>query len=426
MDKLSMFINKYSNDKKFNEKIIKKDNDFNIFDSDEQEVILESIKENIEKKNVKQEIVLTEGEKMSSITKALSTKLGKKEYTRRSDIYNKLRQIKLPEQRSAEWFAQRNKLISASDAGCVLDLNKHEAPYKFIHKKVFGSTFKTNDACYHGKKFEQVVTMMYEYENDSKVEEFGLLAHETIDILGASPDGICTPFKRDGKTKSDLVGRMIEIKCPKMRKINYSGDIFGTICPKYYWCQVQQQLECCNLDECDFVQCNIEEYKNREEWLEDTNPKQDFLSTKYGLMRGVLIELIPTKLTENEYNEYGLPNDEVIYDKTSFLYPPKIDMTNDELDKWVLDELCKLSPSVKLNRIVYWRLIEKNCTLILREKEWFKNQLPVFRSMWDKICFLREHHDVAEQWNDFIESQYRKYNNTIMAKLDELIANHNK
>ena len=40
--------------------------------------------------------------------------------------------------------------------------NKHEATFNLIIKKVFGSTFGTNIYCYHGKKFENVVTLMYE------------------------------------------------------------------------------------------------------------------------------------------------------------------------------------------------------------------------------------------------------------------------
>ena len=70
-----------------------------------------------------------------------------------------------------------------------------------MYKKVFGSVFSTNQACYHGKKFEEVVTMMYEYQNNVKVKEFGLLGHKHYDFLGASPDGICTPYRRNGKTK---------------------------------------------------------------------------------------------------------------------------------------------------------------------------------------------------------------------------------
>ena len=86
--------------------------------------------------------------------------------------------------------------------------------------------------------------------------EFGLIGHPKYSFLGASPDRICNHYKLDGIHKSKYVGRMLEIKCPLVRKIKMSGPIVDNICPIYYWIQVQLQLECCDLEECDFWQCN--------------------------------------------------------------------------------------------------------------------------------------------------------------------------
>jgi putative phage-type endonuclease len=364
---------------------------------------------------------VTEGEVMSSRKKALILeKISQEEFDRRADIFNKIREIILPEQRSPEWFAMRSGKITASDGGAVLGENKHEPAYNFIMKKVFGSTFETNLACYHGKKFEQVVTMMYEYINDVHTEEFGLLGHPDYYFLGASPDGICAPYCRDKKTPNPLVGRMLEIKCPLMRKIKYSGDIKDTICPIYYWCQVQLQLECCNLDECDFIQCNIEEYCSREEWINDTDTTCDYKSKKYGLERGVLIELIPTKLSDDDYID-DCVKAELVYDKASFLYPPKIDMSINELDNWILTQISELKPTLKVHRIIYWRLIESNCTLILRDREWFNNKLDTLRTMWGYVEFLRNNEDVANEWKTWINNLPKKYNEKIIDKLIELI-----
>ncbi len=306
----------------------------------------------------------------------------------------------------------------------MLGENKHEPPYNFILKKVLGSTFETNLACYHGKKFEQVVTMMYEYKNDVHTEEFGLLGHPDHYFLGASPDGICSPYHRDMKTRHELVGRMLEIKCPLMRKIKYSGDIKDTICPIYYWCQVQLQLECCDLDECDFIQCNIEEYKTREEWLEDTSPDCEFKTKKYGLERGIVIELLPAKLTEDDYLANGVIKDTTVYNVASFLYPPKIDMSLKELDDWVLSELSNLQvnkPNLKLHRVIYWRLIENNCTLILRDRKWFESNLNKLRTMWGYVEYLRANLDVMDQWKTWMDGLPKKFNDKVMDKLIELI-----
>jgi putative phage-type endonuclease len=384
---------------------------------------------------------ISEGALLSSVDKAVFvSEVSEELYQKRKVQFEYVRAIKSPEQRTPPWFAQRNKSITASDCGCVLAENKHEPVYNFIFKKVFGSTFGTNIFCYHGKKFENVVTLMYELINDVIVDEFGLLGHPVYNFLAASPDGICAPYCRDKKTPSPLVGRMIEIKCPFQRKIKYTGEVKGDICPDYYWCQVQLQLECCDLDECDFVQCNIEEYKSRQDFIADTNETSDYKSKKYGIERGVVIELIPTKLAENDYeekimkketsdgvvtNNYHIVKNDAIYDKASFIYQPKLDMTLKELDEWIMQELDKLTnnPGVKLNRIIYWRFIERNTTLIKRDKEWFKNNLVTMRKIWAYVEILRNNNKLAEDWKIFIDSQNKKYNDKIINKVVELIKN---
>jgi putative phage-type endonuclease len=384
---------------------------------------------------------ISEGSLLSSSEKAVIIKeINEKLYLERKNKYIQLKLIKSPVQRTQPWFAMRNKSITASDCGCTLGENKHEPVFNFIIKKVFGSTFGTNVFCYHGKKFENVVTLMYSLINDVNVEEFGLLRHPEYYFLAASPDGICSPYCRDGITPSPLVGRMIEIKCPFQRKILYTGQIKGEICPDYYWCQVQLQLECCDLDECDFVQCNIEEYNSRAEYLADTSESCDYKSKKYGLERGVLIELMPTKLNDNEYvkfetvtktedgdvvNVHNAITPDAIYDKASFIYQPKLDMTQKEVDQWIIDQLEKLNskPELKLNKIIYWRFIERNCTLIVRDKKWFTNNLASMRKIWAYVEILRDNPLIAEEWKNWIDAQNKKYNEKIINKLIELIKN---
>ena len=440
LDKYSKYIidNNISNYEKI-EKIIKTDKDYSSLDIMEEDALVDELIKKIKFKKTKKNITIK-----TNITNTLSTSLDPTsivkpitneinhpitdaEYETRVNIFNKLRQIVLPEQRSKEWFEMRNNKITASDCGAVLGENKYEPQFNFILKKVFGSIFETNDSCYHGKKFENVVTLMYEYNYDTVVDEFGLLGHPEYLFLGASPDGICGPYKRDGKTKSPLVGRMLEIKCPLFRKIKYEGEVKGVICPIYYWCQVQQQLECCNLDECDFVQCSIEEYKSREDFLNDSSPTKDYLSLKSGLEKGALIELVPLKIGEDDIKD-GKIADKIIYDKTSFIYQPKIDMTNKELDEWLLNELDKISKrkDVKLNRIIYWRILEKNCTLIMRDKEWFSQVLPTLKKIWNYVELLREDNDMSQKWKEYIDSLPKKMNDKIITYLDNLINNKNK
>ena len=431
LDKYSKYIidNNVNNYEKI-EKIIKSDEDYSLLDIMEEDALVDELTKKIKLKKTKTKTNTSSTTSSTSTVKPITINqpITDTEYKTRVDIFNKLRHIILPEQRSKEWFEMRNNKITASDCGAVLGENKYEPTFNFILKKVFGSTFETNNSCYHGKKFENVVTLMYEYNYDTVVDEFGLLGHPEHLFLGASPDGICGPYKRDGKTKSLLVGRMLEIKCPLFRKIKYEGEVKGEICPIYYWCQVQQQLECCNLDECDFVQCSIEEYKSREDFLNDSSfDTNEYLSLKSGFEKGALIELVPLKIGEDDIKD-GRIADKIIFDNTSFIYQPKIDMTSKELDEWLLNEVDKISrrKDVKLNRIIYWRILEKNCTLIMRDKEWFNQVLPTLKKIWNYVELLREDNDMSEKWKEYIDSLPKKMNEKIITYLDNLIKDKNK
>ena len=258
------------------------------------------------------------------------------ELIKRGEIYDKLRAVILPEQRSPEWFAMRRGAITASDGGVVLGKNKYEKQFDFILKKTVGKKFSSNKFCYHGKMLEEPATMIYQYRMNVTVEEFGLMMHNKYSFLGASPDGIVNHYKLDGKHKTKEVGKMLEIKCPLSRKINMNGPIKDHICPIYYWIQVQLQLECCNLEECDFWQCDIKLYKSREEFINDTDEDEPFRSKKFGFEKGCLLQLMPlnrsNEITNGKYWK-------VAHEDAKFIYPKNIEMSPYDCDKWVMEQL---------------------------------------------------------------------------------------
>ena len=78
-----------------------------------------------------------------------------------------------------------------------------------------------------------------------------------------------------------------------------SGEIIDNICPVYYWIQTQLQLECCDLEECDFWQAEIKEYSSRLEFIDDTDPCEPFRSKTTGFEKGCIIQLLPkSKMTD--------------------------------------------------------------------------------------------------------------------------------
>jgi putative phage-type endonuclease len=366
----------------------------------------------------------------------------------RVEIYRKLAAKYYPAQRSKEWFEMRDEMITASDGGVVVGLNPYEYDFGFVQKKVFGKPFETSIDCYHGKKYEQAATMVYEYRMNVRVKEFGLCRHPEYNFLGASPDGIVSEYKqktRDGRTweeiekeanmiedpedrreyiekfgiKTKFVGRMLEIKCPFRRKIlmdNDAPEVYGVhgehitnlkidskrgVTPSYYWVQTQLQLQCCELDECDFFQTTVFEYPDREDFLEDTSTTP-WLS-KQGGEKSCIIQILPFEQVNNKC----MPYCERIYNYSDWIYPDRIDMTPFELDAWILDTIQNLKTTHKgfvFESIKYYKIFTSRNITIKRNDKWFADNLSTFRKAWDYVEYFRENKDKAQLLKRYINT----------------------
>jgi hypothetical protein len=210
------------------------------------------------------------------------------------------------------------------------------------------------------------------------------------------------------------------------------GEIDGDICPHYYWCQVQTQLECCDLEVCDFWQCEIIEYKNRKDWLTDdctdcVNTEEQN-SPKYipeYAKKGCIIQLIPkddvTKTDDNESTDCKLWN-------AIYIYPDDLRMTCEDYDKWSLNIIYnlkdydkKLYKNYVFDKLIYWKLKKSHNVAIKRNKQWFKQVLPKLNDLWDKILYYRQHLDkvddfVAKMKNNI--SKPLKYNKKVESDED--------
>ena len=360
-------------------------------------------------------------------------------HRKRADTYDRLRAVIVPEQRTPEWFAMRKGRITASDGAAVIGWNDYEPPFMFLLKKVFDMPFDGWKNCYHGKKYEETATMVYQYRLNVKVEEFGMMAHPVIPILGASPDGIVCHYKMDGEHKTKFVGRMLEIKCPVGRKINMDAkEIYNPknshkgVCPRYYWVQVQQQLECCDLDECDFWQAKIVEYPNRDLFMKDTNPDEQFRSARTGFEKGVVIQLLPrSRLVEASASKEAY--DQVVWESATFIYPTKIEMSPSDCDRWVMEQMEILDSyhtisgededdeyppeeqerrkkirsykDVVFDKVFYWRMERSKNVTITRDSEWFHKTFPLYQKMWNRVEFYRENEMQANLFKEYIDTQ---------------------
>lgn len=266
----------------------------------------------------------------------------------------RLKNMPQPEQRSQDWYDFRDERITASDFATALGEHPHGDQLKLILRKVTNDrTFFTNNAILWGVKYEDAAIQVYEHRNKVNIVEYGCISHPVYTWLGASPDGITDD------------GIMLEIKCPSSRQI--TGEI-----PSYYWCQVQGQLEVCELDRCDFLECSIKEYDSREEYETDNYEGNNFYN-QYGHEKGSIVEYYKkdSKSLKFDYLPLGL--------------------MGKELDEAIEKSKEKfLNDNIIFSGVDYWYLKEVSCIPIYRNQEWFHSKIPTFREFWDKVVKYRE------------------------------------
>lgn len=328
-----------------------------------------------------------------------------------------------PEQRTQEWFDMRKNMITASCAAQVIGENPYpnQGPDEFILDKLnLGPPFIDNRFVHHGKKYEEIATKIYENIYNIKVDEYGLVPHISrprIPFIGASPDGIASHYDLENNF-SDMVGRMLEIKCPLTRKIKTSGKVDGEICPHYYYCQVQQQLECCDLEYCDFWQCSLQEFYSKDELFEDEtkiNYKEEQdkqLNVPINCRMGYIIQLLP----KNKITKFCL------FD-AKYIYPEDVNKTILEYDLWLLDEITNLHrkyPDLMKNyvfdRVLYWKLNVCHNVKIQRNRDWFKEKYPMYKELWERIILYRSN---KKELNKFITNYNKNKKNKVVVEDNE-------
>jgi len=262
---------------------------------------------------------------------------------RRVKLLQKIPQF---EQRSQEWYDLRKGMITASDIATVTSDNPYQKPITVLRKKCgLDDKFTGNKFTEWGIKYEQIANMIYEKDYNTTVIEFGLIQHPYISFLGASPDGITAD------------GIMLEIKCPYVRELKPEIEHEGV--PHYYWIQVQIQLEVCNLEICDFQQCKLYEYQDKNEYLSDN----------FDGYKGCVVN---KRLTNN---------------KLEYIYPPSLEMSNDELAEW----LKQYEEDDENYFITWWKLTNMLYTRLNRDREWFRNKLPIIEEFWKNVLYYRRH-----------------------------------
>jgi putative phage-type endonuclease len=153
----------------------------------------------------------------------------------------------MTEQGTQEWLQERCGKVTASRIADLMARTKTgwgatRANYaaQLIAERLTGCVAPsfTNAAMQHGTETEPEARRAYEFFVDCDVQQVGFIPHPTIEMAGASPDG--------------LVGDcgMLELKCPNTAT-HIDTLLTGTI-PDKYIKQMHFQMMCCERSWCDF------------------------------------------------------------------------------------------------------------------------------------------------------------------------------
>ena len=152
------------------------------------------------------------------------------------------------EQRSSAWFEARLGRVTASRVADVIaktksgySASRDNYMAQLICERLTGQQGEsfTNAAMTWGTETEPLARSAFEAYADVMVEEVGFVPHPSIEMSGASPDGLVGLFG------------MLEIKCPNTA--THIDTLLTQTVPGKYITQMQWQMRCCERQWCEFV-----------------------------------------------------------------------------------------------------------------------------------------------------------------------------
>ena len=238
------------------------------------------------------------------------------------------------DQRTEAWHLKRNERITASEVWKSFSDASASSRKELIMSKLIPKTQESGGAgigaLIWGTRFEPIAKNIYSIEKGVEIKDLSCVPHSEYNFIGASPDGLILSQNKD------LNGRLIEFKCPISRKFDNNTPV-----PIYYYHQMQLQMECTNLNECDYVEMQFLKL-NYSEWYESTEKYKSCFA-------------VHNHTQEVRYKSFNQPLEEWVQ---------TLDM------EW---------------QIIYWSMKTWRCLLVQRDPEWFPKYLPQIKSTWEEI-----------------------------------------
>lgn len=247
------------------------------------------------------------------------------------------------DQRTAAWHTKRGQMLTASEIYKGLPDatpgQRHELILSKLQPRQQGNQFPVR-ALLWGTQFEPIAKQIYQsmHFDDIEILDTTCVPHATVPFLGASPDGVIITDNKDDYR----YGKLVEFKCPISRQFTNESPI-----PKEYFHQMQLQMECTGLDECDYIEMQFKElsYSN-------------YLNCK------------------SEYKSFY-----AVHEKTGeVLY--KDFRSNDDYTTWKTKHL---GNDWDQYDIVYWMLNNWRSVLVKKQPGWLDLYLPSLTQVWSEV-----------------------------------------
>jgi putative phage-type endonuclease len=222
------------------------------------------------------------------------------------------------DQRTDAWHAKRGEMVTASEVYGVFgsESARRDVMMRKLEPRAQGEG-PPIAALLWGTRFEPIAKRIYEERTKCQITDVSCVQHPIHKFLGASPDGL---IACEDQTR---YGRLIEFKCPISRAPKEE-------IPPAYVHQMQMQMECTGIDECEYVEFRFKQV-NYTEWARSSDTK------------GFL----------------------VVYDDGRVEY-----------DKDACGEECQ---------VVYWTLTSIKEGLVAKDPNWLPSHLDTLTKFWDEV-----------------------------------------
>lgn len=255
------------------------------------------------------------------------------------------------EQRTDDWHTRRSNMLTASDIYKGLATATPSMKYDLIMSKLKPRVQTGGGgvrALVWGTRLESVAKEIIIKEtttvSECKIVDLNCVQHPTYTFLGASPDGV---LLCDDIT-NERYGRLVELKCPISRVFSETTPI-----PDSYIHQMQLQLHCTNLTECEYIETAFK-LLNYANWADTESKYKSFYAV---------------------HGDTGQVKYKLITDSRDVATWRKEEINNDPEMIW---------------QLFYWVYVNHRNKLVKRDDEWLTSNIESLTEVWNTVLDHRK------------------------------------